>query len=89
MPSNATYGLGQTISFTVNTSEAVNVVTTGGTPQIALTIGSATEQATYASGSGSTALVFSYTVQAGDTDADGIAVAASITARSKTRRAMI
>ena len=81
VPADGTYGAGQTLSFTVNTTEAITVT---GTPQIALTIGSATEQATYASGSGSTALVFSYTVQAGDVDADGIAVASSIAASGGT-----
>jgi len=74
VPSAGSYNAGDTLSFTVNTSEAVTVVTTGGTPQIALTIGSTTRQASYVSGSTSTALVFSYTVQSGDTDADGIAV---------------
>jgi hypothetical protein len=54
----------------------VTVDTSGGTPRIALTVGGSTVYANYASGSGSTALVFSYTVQAGDTDADGIAVGA-------------
>jgi methionine-rich copper-binding protein CopC len=81
VPADGTYGAGQTLSFTVNTTEAITVT---GTPQIALTIGGATEQATYASGSGSTALVFSYTVQAGDVDADGIAVASSIAASGGT-----
>ncbi|MDV7202428.1 Ig-like domain-containing protein [Roseovarius sp. 10] len=74
VPSNGTYRAGQTLSFTVNTSENVTVITTGGTPEIALTIGSTTRQATYVSGSASTALLFSYTVQSGDEDADGIAV---------------
>jgi surface protein len=84
VPSNGSYYTGGTLSFTVNASEAITVNTSGGVPQIALTIGTATRQASYASGSGSTALVFSYTVQAGDTDADGIAVAASITANGGT-----
>jgi hypothetical protein len=56
VPSNGTYRAGQTLSFTVNTSENVTVITTGGTPEIALTIGSTTRQATYVSGSASTAL---------------------------------
>ncbi len=47
-----------------------------GTPRIALTLGATTVQANYASGTGSSALVFTYTVQAGDLDADGIAVGA-------------
>ena len=74
VPANATYAAGQDLDFTVNFDENVTVNTTGGTPQIALTIGSTTRQAIYQSGSGSPALVFSYTVQAGELDTDGIAV---------------
>jgi hypothetical protein len=76
VPSNGSYKTGQTLSFAVNTNEAVIVDTSGGTPRLALTVGGSTVYANYASGSGSTALTFAYTVQAGDTDADGIAVGA-------------
>ena len=69
-PANGSYRAGQTLSFTANFSAAVTVT---GTPQLPLTIGSSSVSASYASGSGTTALVFSYTVQAGDTDSDGIA----------------
>lgn len=72
-PANGTYNLTQNLDFTVNFSENVNVVTTGGTPRIQLTIGSTTRYATYNSGTGTSALVFRYTTQAGDTDGDGIA----------------
>ncbi|PAW89245.1 MAG: hypothetical protein B9S26_09175, partial [Opitutia bacterium Tous-C4FEB] len=75
MPSNATYGAGQDLSFTVNWSEAVDVT---GTPRLALTIGSTTRYATYVSGSGTAALVFKYTVQSGDGDPDGVAVGSSV-----------
>jgi len=71
-----TYAAGYALSFTVTFSDAVTVDTTSGTPSLVLTIGSTTRYATYASGSGSTALVFNYTVEAGDTDTDGIAVGA-------------
>lgn len=76
VPSNATYIAGQSLSFTVNTSENVTVNTGGGTPRIALTIGGTTKYATYASGSGSSALVFSYSVESGLLDSDGITVGA-------------
>ncbi|MFT3858106.1 MAG: Ig-like domain-containing protein [Aquabacterium sp.] len=74
VPSAGGYRAGTTLSFTVNTDEAVTVDTGGGTPRLALNIGGTTVYASYQSGSGSSALVFAYTVQAGDTDADGIAV---------------
>ncbi|BDA58707.1 putative Ig domain-containing protein [Shewanella xiamenensis] len=76
VPSSATYITGQSLSFTVNTSENVIVNTGGGTPRIALTIGGTTKYATYSSGSGSSALVFSYTVESGLVDSDGITVGA-------------
>ncbi|TYK66123.1 DUF4347 domain-containing protein [Colwellia echini] len=71
VPANATYTVGQKLDFTVNFAENVTV---GGTPQLSITIGSTTRQATYQSGSGTNALLFSYTVQAGENDSDGIAV---------------
>ncbi|WP_448956401.1 DUF4347 domain-containing protein [Labrys neptuniae] len=58
---------GHVVTFTVNTSEAVLVDTTGGTPTLTLSNG---ETATYTGGSGSTALTFSYTVTAGHDTAD-------------------
>ncbi|MDD2790674.1 MAG: Ig-like domain-containing protein [Sulfurimonas sp.] len=76
VPANATYTTGQNLDFTLNASENVTVDTTNGTPQIAITIGATTRQATYISGSGTSALNFRYTVQAGDSDSDGIAVGA-------------
>jgi len=71
VPSNGYYNAGDVLSFTVNASEAVYV---NGSPRLALTIGSSTVYADYASGSGTGTLVFQYQVQAGDTDANGIAV---------------
>ncbi len=74
-PANGTYGVGQALNFTVNYSENVTVT---GTPTIPLTIGATARTASYISGSGGTALVFRYTVQAGDNDSDGIASASPI-----------
>jgi hypothetical protein len=70
-PSNASYKAGANLDFTVNFTAAVTV---NGTPVLALTIGSAPALATYLSGSGTSAVVFRYTVAAGDTDTNGIAV---------------
>ncbi|WP_206646050.1 Ig-like domain-containing protein [Pseudoalteromonas phenolica] len=76
MPSNDTYIAGENLEFTVNTSENVTVDTTNGTPSIAITVGSSTKNATYVSGSGSSALTFRYTVESGLVDSDGISVGA-------------
>ncbi|WP_156885913.1 tandem-95 repeat protein [Rheinheimera baltica] len=74
VPANATYISGQNLDFTINFSENITVNTGGGTPQLAITVGATTRQATYISGSGTSALLFRYTVQAGDSDTDGISI---------------
>ena len=74
-PTAGNYQAGGSLSFTVNCNAAVTVT---GTPSLPLTIGSTARNASYASGSGTTALVFTYTVQAGDTDTDGIASASPL-----------
>ena len=69
-----TYAIGDTISVKVTFNE---IVTVTGTPQLEIAVGTNNRQADYASGSGSTELVFSYTVVAGDADTDGISVGAN------------
>lgn len=71
VPTDGTYVAGESLDFTVNWSESVNVT---GNPQLSLTIGGSVVQADYLSGSGSTATVFRYTVQNGDLDTDGITI---------------
>ena len=73
-PPNATYYAGDSLDFTVNFSESIHADTSGGTPQIALVIGATTRYANYVNGSGTSALVFRYTVVNGDVDANGITV---------------
>ena len=66
-PTNGYYAAGQNLLFTAPFSKVVNVT---GTPEIAFTLGAgATEYAQYVSGSGTSNLLFSYTVQAGDNGA--------------------
>ncbi|WP_371325498.1 DUF4214 domain-containing protein [Dechloromonas sp. ZY10] len=74
---NSTLNAGDVVSATVTMSAATTVNTGGGTPYLDLNIGGTTVQAAYASGSGSTSLVFQYTIQAGQTDANGISIGAS------------
>ena len=64
-----------TLNFTVNASEAVTVT---GTPRLAIDVGGVTRYATYASGTGTTALSFAYAVQPGDFDANGITLASPV-----------
>ena len=59
---------GETVQVTLTFSEEVSVTTTGGTPSIGIELGGTeVRSAPYVSGSGTTDLVFSYTL----TDADG------------------
>ena len=71
---NNTLNAGDVVTVTATFSEAVTVVTSGGTPYLNLNIGGTTVQAAYASGSGTTALTFTYTVLSGQTDANGISI---------------
>ena len=64
-----TYLGGETIGFTATFTAPVTVT---GTPTFAFMLGEETREAAYASGSGTAELVFAYTVQAGETDTDGI-----------------
>jgi hypothetical protein len=71
-PSAGTYTVGQTLDFTVSFNEVVNVTTNSGFPRIALVMNTGTVYATYLSGTGSTNIVFRYTVASGNNDSDGI-----------------
>ena len=66
---NTYYLAGEVIEFTVTFSAPVTVTAT---PKFAFRLGAATRQAAYASGSDTPALVFSYTVVAGEVDRNGI-----------------
>ncbi|WBL41506.1 MBG domain-containing protein [Algoriphagus halophytocola] len=71
VPANGIYSATQNLNFSVNYSEAVTV---SGVPSFEVTVGSTVYDAEYVSGSGSSALLFRYTVQPGDLDTDGISV---------------
>jgi len=60
---NGAYVTGDIIVITISFSEIVIV---GGTPTLTLETGSVDQNATYANGSGTTTLSFTYTVQSGD-----------------------
>ena len=64
---DAQWSVGETVGVTVTFSEAVDVGTSGGTPSIGIGLGgTAARSATYASGTGTTELVFEYTLVSGD-----------------------
>ncbi len=75
-----TYGVGDEIRFTVTFNKAATVT---GTPTLTFRMGAsgseADRTASYQSGSGTNALVFSYTVAAADSDSDGVSLLAGTT----------
>ena len=73
-PVNQTYTQQENLDFIVNYDKSVNVNTGSGTPSLLLTVGSSSLNANYISGSGSSSLLFRYTVQVGDEDTDGVEV---------------
>jgi hypothetical protein len=68
---------GDVVSVTATFSENVPVT---GAPQLTLVVGGTNRTATYTSGSGNTPLLFQYTIQAGETDSDGISIGANVLA---------
>lgn len=64
-----------TIPFTINVSEPVTVT---GTPRIAVDVGGITRHATYVSGTGTAALIFTYSATTGDVDLNGVTLASPI-----------
>ena len=66
-PSSGDLDAGKTVTYTLTMSEAVTVNKTGGSPTLSLNDGGT---ATYVSGSGTSALTFSYTVLAGQNTPD-------------------
>ena len=75
-----TYALGEVIEVKVYFSEPVNVDTSSGTPRLTIDLhstGIGEKWAEYDRGSGTSTLVFAYTVVAGNVGADGVAVKAN------------
>ena len=80
---DAQWSEGETVGVTVTFSEAVDVDTTGGTPSIGIGLGgTAARSATYASGTGTTELVFEYTLASGDGAHGSMAVTPDSLARN-------
>ena len=71
VPSDDTYMIGESLDFTVNFDDDVNI---SGSPILRIQIGSTIVDAGITGGSGSTALTFSYTIIEGIEDVDGITV---------------
>ncbi|MBS4040890.1 MAG: gliding motility-associated C-terminal domain-containing protein [Flavobacteriales bacterium] len=67
---NGFYNIGDQIFVVINFSQPLVVNTSGGSPTLGLETGLTDGLASYLSGSGSTALVFTYTVQEGSVTSD-------------------
>ena len=78
--STGPYTAGNTITISVPITDASDVTldSTGGSPTLVLTVGTTDRTLTTGTSAGTiTALTFSYTVQAGEADADGVSVKAN------------
>jgi hypothetical protein len=73
------------IPLTVNVSENVVVI---GSPRIAVNVGGVIRYATYSSGSGTSTLIFTYTMTAGDIDLDGITLISPVDVNGGTIKDM-
>jgi cyclophilin family peptidyl-prolyl cis-trans isomerase len=83
VPLAGTYKKNQVLSFTVTFSEPMTVT---GLPKLQAVIGSTVRNFAYVLGTGTRSLVFSYTLQATDQDADGIALLGQIALGTGTIR---
>ncbi len=83
VPAAGTYKKNQTLSFTVTFSEPMTVT---GVPKLQVVIGTTVRTIPYALGTGTRSLVFRYTLQATDHDADGIALLGQIVLGTGTIR---
>ncbi len=61
-PTDGTYGIADVLTWTVTTDKAVTVETGNGTPRLVIDVAGTPFYADYASGTGTTSLVFSYTI---------------------------
>lgn len=68
-PVDAAYSAGASLDFQITFNEIVSVT---GSPCLSVNIGGTSRSACYESGDGSSSLFFSYTIQAGENDSDGI-----------------
>lgn len=86
-PADGSYKAGDTLSFTVSLNTNVSVACgVHDVPHIILMVGGVARKADYQSGSGSSALLFQYTVQFGDKDDDGITVGSLVLSGGTIRR---
>lgn len=81
---SGTYGVGETLSFTVTFSEPVETNVNGGYPYIPVTFQNATRYLLPATSTFSTTHTFSYTIVSGDLDTDGIVLTNAVTSNGAT-----
>ena len=75
---NSLLNTGDVLAVRVTFDEAVTVATGGGTPYITLNIGGDSRNASYNSGTGNAAIIFTYTLVSGETaDTDGVSIGAN------------
>lgn len=73
-----TYHTGENIDFNVTFSESVEIVKSGGYPQIEIVVGSTTRYLTPTTNTTNSVHTFRYTILASETDTDGVVVGTTI-----------
>lgn len=76
------YSLNSNFNIEITFSSKVTVDSSSGTPSIDLLVGGSTKTIFYSSGSGTSTLVFSGTVQSGEEDTDGLSLQANSISRN-------
>ena len=75
---NGSYSTGDTLTISVEFGRQITVDTSSGAPRLTLIIGSSTKNAIYQSGTGSHIINFTYNIESGDMDNNGINVVSPI-----------
>ena len=80
------YALGETIRVRIGYNEPVDVTQANDPPSVWLKVGNEVRRAWYASGSGTANLEFTYTVERGDLDPDGVSLCSDTSLHSNCGR---
>lgn len=83
VPANGYYKVGDVLNFNVSFNENISLNTTGGTPSLNVVLTSGTVNAAYTTATANS-LSFSYTVQPGDMDLNGIALGTTLNLNGST-----
>ncbi len=85
-PANGLYKIGDSLDFIFRFSEQIKLSASGALSTFSITIGSSVKKAVYVSGTGTDSLLYRYIIQTGDSEANGIKPASSLSINSNDIR---